>query len=142
MIKINTKSIHPDLRQLLSYATSLDKIDQEYEKYVSLNERSLYVLESKGSLIGCIGIEIISSNLIEIKHIAVSSSERGKGRGSQMIDFVCAHFSFCRIQAETDRDAVEFYRKYGFKIKSLGEKYPGVERFMCELTNDRSINND
>lgn len=39
------------------------------------------------------------------------------------------------VSAETDADAVEFYRKYGFKIKSLGEKYPGVERFLCEYIN-------
>lgn len=63
----------------------MDKINQEYEKYVSSNERNLYGLELKESIIGCIGIEIISSNTIEIKHIAVSPSERGKGIGSQMI---------------------------------------------------------
>ena len=37
------------------------------------------------------------------------------------------------ITAETDRDAVEFYWSSGFKVTSLGEKYPGVERFLCEL---------
>ncbi|WP_268921683.1 hypothetical protein [Metabacillus sediminilitoris] len=36
------------------------------------------------------------------------------------------------ITAETDKEAVVFYRNYGFKITSLGEKYPGVERFLCE----------
>lgn len=142
MIKISAKSIHSELRQLLSFATSVDKINQEYEKYVSSNERNLYGLELKESIIGCIGIEIISSNTIEIKHIAVSPSERGKGIGSQMINFVCAHYSSCSIHAETDRDGVEFYRKYGFEITSLGEKYPGVERFMCELTNDKRVASD
>lgn len=32
------------------------------------------------------------------------------------------------ITAETDHDAIAFYRRYGFEIQSLGEKYPGVER--------------
>lgn len=36
-----------------------------------------------------------------------------------------------KIQAETDQEAVGFYRKAGFVITSLGEKYPGVERFSC-----------
>ncbi len=35
------------------------------------------------------------------------------------------------LQAETDRDAVGFYGKAGFTVTSLGEKYPGVERFAC-----------
>ena len=33
------------------------------------------------------------------------------------------------IEAETDKEAVEFYKKIGFQVKSLGEKYPGIERF-------------
>ncbi|MCC2686381.1 MAG: hypothetical protein K0R75_3280, partial [Paenibacillaceae bacterium] len=33
--------------------------------------------------------------------------------------------------AETDRDALRFYQKMGFTAHSLGEKYPGVERFKC-----------
>jgi len=37
------------------------------------------------------------------------------------------------ITAETVRDAVKFYWSSGFKVTSLGEKYPGVERFLCEL---------
>jgi ribosomal protein S18 acetylase RimI-like enzyme len=38
--------------------------------------------------------------------------------------------------AETDEEAVEFYRNIGFSIQSLGEKYPGVDRFKCTfLTN-------
>lgn len=43
-----------------------------------------------------------------------------------------------RIRAETDKDAVGFYKKNGFTITSLGEKYPGVERFDCTL----SVSND
>lgn len=39
-----------------------------------------------------------------------------------------------RIKAETDKDAVGSYRKNGFSITSLGEKYPGVERFDCTLS--------
>jgi hypothetical protein len=36
-----------------------------------------------------------------------------------------------RIVAETDEESVQFYRNIGFIIRSLGEKYPGVERFLC-----------
>jgi hypothetical protein len=33
-------------------------------------------------------------------------------------------------------NAVNFYRNIGFEITSLGEKYPGVERFQCILLRD------
>jgi ribosomal protein S18 acetylase RimI-like enzyme len=35
--------------------------------------------------------------------------------------------------AETDNEAVEFYRATGFRVTSLGEKYPGVERYRARL---------
>ncbi|EJS58105.1 hypothetical protein ICA_01925 [Bacillus cereus BAG1O-3] len=37
------------------------------------------------------------------------------------------------IEAETDDGAVEFYKRIGFQVKSLGEKYTGIERFPCYL---------
>lgn len=36
------------------------------------------------------------------------------------------------LSAETDAEAVGFYRSCGFTVRSLGEKYPGTERFLCE----------
>ena len=37
------------------------------------------------------------------------------------------------IVAETDKDAVGFYSAIDFTITSLGENYPGVERFRVHL---------
>lgn len=37
------------------------------------------------------------------------------------------------IVAETDRSALGFYLALGFGVTSLGEKYPGVERFRVRL---------
>ncbi|EOR21192.1 N-acetyltransferase GCN5 [Niallia nealsonii AAU1] len=53
-----------------------------------------------------------------------------------MIKFLSKQYTF--ISAETDNDAVGFYRKNGFKITSLGEKYPIVEWFLCIYTNEKS----
>lgn len=47
-----------------------------------------------------------------------------------MIHFIASKYP--SIVAETDDEAVDFYRRYGFFITSLGEKYPGVERFLCQ----------
>jgi hypothetical protein len=37
------------------------------------------------------------------------------------------------IVEETDKDAVGFYSANDFVITSLGEKYPGIERFRLHL---------
>lgn len=130
---VYSSTIHPSLRELLSYATSESAIEREYEKYLMENSRHLYSWEVNGEAIGCMGIEFINAAHCVIKHIAVSPAARGNGVGRKMIDFICDEYSFDLISVETDKDAVEFYRSYGFKITSLGEKYPGVERFLCEL---------
>ncbi|MFF2754900.1 GNAT family N-acetyltransferase [Psychrobacillus sp. NPDC058041] len=134
MKRITTFPVHPEIRELLSFATSKDRIDLEYEKYIRSPERGLYGLELKGEIVGCIGIEFMSSHCCEIKHIAVSPIVRGNNIGSEMIKFVCNKHSLSSIKAETDNEAVKFYEKNGFNITSLGEKYPGIERFFCEYT--------
>mgnify|MGYP003740132597 CR=1 FL=1 len=132
IIEINSIIPHPSVRNLLSYATSINKVDNVYDNYIQSSNQQLFGFMKEDNIIGCIGVEINLSRC-EIKHIAVSPKVRGNGIGSKMINFLCEKYSFTSIVAETDTDAVEFYRNFGFKITSLGEKYPGVERFLCEL---------
>jgi hypothetical protein len=40
------------------------------------------------------------------------------------------------VYAETDEEAADFYRNIGFTVESLGEKYPGIERFKCTFETD------
>lgn len=130
MEEIRTKSIHPEIRKLLSFATSVEKVEEEYDLYIHSTERKLYGFTAGDEMVGCIGVEFLDGGECEIKHVAVMPKHRGKGIAHKMID----HIGHCtRITAETDRDAVIFYKKLGFKIMSLGEKYPGVERFRCVL---------
>ena len=130
MKEVNSETIPPSIRKLLSFATSEIKVDQEYENYLNSLNRQLYSFELEGEIVGCIGIEFSSLIECEIKHIAVSSVQRGKGIGSKMINYITEQYPI--ISAETDNDAVGFYRDFGFDITSLGEKYPGVERFLCK----------
>ncbi|WP_332698634.1 GNAT family N-acetyltransferase [Halalkalibacter lacteus] len=133
MNEIVSKTISKSIKELLSYATSEDKINQEYEKYIKSQIRKLYEIKFEGETVGCVGIELISPEKCEIKHISVSPTERGNGIASKMIKYVIEKHELTFVIAETDKDAVEFYRSYGFEITSLGEKYPGVERFLCEF---------
>ncbi|SFQ74975.1 Acetyltransferase (GNAT) domain-containing protein [Psychrobacillus psychrotolerans] len=127
--------IQPNLRKLLSFATSERNIDREYELYIHSPVRELYGYIFEDEVVGCIGIEILDFKRCEIKHIAVFPNHRGKGLGSKMISFIKVKHPVPFVIAETDKEAVIFYENYGFKITSLGEKYPGVERFQCILKN-------
>ncbi|MCT1538688.1 GNAT family N-acetyltransferase [Lysinibacillus capsici] len=134
MKMIHSSKIQPEVKTLLSYATSEKKVDREYPLYIENPERVLYGYTIEQDLVGCIGIVKGEANRCEIKHIAVSPVFRGKGIGREMIRYVEEHHAFSSIYAETDQEAVLFYKNLGFHITSLGEKYPGVERFGCLLT--------
>ncbi|PTX64852.1 hypothetical protein C8P63_10170 [Melghirimyces profundicolus] len=43
------------------------------------------------------------------------------------------------VTAETDRDAVGFYRRLGFEIRSLGERYPGRGTLPMHSFNEKRI---
>lgn len=126
---IHLKTIQPEVKTLLSYATS--KVDSEYHLYIECPERVLYGYFIEQKIVGCIGIAKIESKQCELKHIAVSPAYRDKGIGREMVQYIKDHYSLSSICAETDQDAVNFYKNIGFQITSLGEKYPGVERFAC-----------
>ena len=61
---------------------------------------------------------------------------RGTGIGSSLISFAWNEHRLGELTAETDADAVDFYERCGFSVRSLGEKYPGTERFWCTLSRD------
>lgn len=131
MREIDSKIMDPSVKKLLSYATSAGKVAGEYEKYVASSKLKLYGESSGDEFFACIGMAFLEEGICEIRHIAVSPEQRGKSIASGMIDAICQLYQPDRVVAETDRQAVEFYRNYGFSIASLGEKYPGVERFRC-----------
>lgn len=53
--------------------------------------------------------------------------------GSRLLNALHTEGSHLPIVAETDNDAVNFYAANNFTVTSLGEKYPGVERFRVSL---------
>ncbi len=86
---------------------------------------------SGATILGCIGLELGADDTATIRHIAVIPARRGEGIGRALIQQALRTFTFTHVSAETDHDAVEFYRACGFAVRSLGELYPGTIRFLC-----------
>lgn len=124
-------TINTGIRELLSQATAKNKVDDELINYLNSDDRILYLRYNQDILVGCIGIQLMENNLIEIKHLATQKAYRYKRVGSNMIAYIEQAYAPSKLFAETDKEAVGFYKKSGFNINSLGEKYPGVERFNC-----------
>ena len=122
------------ITQLLAYAVgdgSDQKLSHVLQRMYSGAPAKLYVwIEDDREAVGLIGWRVQGGSL-EILHIAVDEGKRHQGIGRRLIDAAVALERPHEVLAETDHDAVEFYQHYGFSIQSLGEKYPGVERFQC-----------
>jgi ribosomal protein S18 acetylase RimI-like enzyme len=84
--------------------------------------------------IACIGLESGEyPTQAEITSLAVLPDWRRRGVGKALVFGACTHLGLRVVEAQTDADAVDFYRSAGFAVESLGEKYLGVERFRCRL---------
>lgn len=111
------------------------------EKY---RERMEQILQDKSSFIyfcfqddimcGIISLRILK-NQSEILGIAVSQDYQQQGVGSFMVRQIIKDKQILKLYAETDDEAVEFYRKCGFDIHAKNKKYgnKNIIRYDCFL---------
>jgi len=87
-----------------------------------------------GTPIACIGFEPRRNrDEAEITSLAVLPDWRRQGFARALIFGACEHLGLRAVEADSDAEAVDFYRAIGFAVESLGERYPSVERFRCRL---------
>ncbi|MDK8188467.1 GNAT family N-acetyltransferase [Paenibacillus sp. UMB7766-LJ446] len=144
LIHLKSRIQEPEVQELLSYSVfpDPDHLNRALQHYVNKDELHLDGYEDEGQLIGLIGYEKTGASEVTIHHIAVLPENRFKNYGRGMISQVLAKYNPDRLIAETDVEAVEFYRNTGFVVYSLGELYPGVERFRCVLEKDEGQDED
>lgn len=132
MIDLNIYQDRDEVRQLLAECMWPDeeRVTRELDSYRSDNSKNLLGKIINNELVGLIGVKRNEVDVV-LLHIAVKEVYRGKGIGKEMIHEYIGVNEIKRMEAETDQDAVDFYREIGFEICSLGEKYPGRERFKC-----------
>ncbi|KKO54460.1 GNAT family N-acetyltransferase [Paenibacillus sp. DMB20] len=121
-----------EVKELLAYAVFPDpeSLETAVEAYRKPNGLELYGYEEEDVLVGLIGVDLTDKEMT-IKHIAVTPENRGKDYGRGMIMELMLQKKPDVVIAETDEESVGFYRSIGFQIYSLGERFPGVERFRC-----------
>ncbi|UKS30776.1 GNAT family N-acetyltransferase [Paenibacillus sp. HWE-109] len=144
LIDVKSKIQEPEIQEMLSYSVfpDPDHLVQTIEQYESKSDMWLYGYESEGVMVGIIGFRINDAQEMTIAHLAVEPESRGVGFGRGIILEIIEEMHPLRIEAETDEDTVQFYRNIGFVIRSLGEKYPGVERFLCTYDVDGDMDEE
>lgn len=66
-------------------------------------------------------------------HLAVRPDFQRQGIGMALVRAIQRLKPQKVLFSETDIEAVEFYCKLGFQVRSLGEKYSGIIRYSCKL---------
>jgi len=119
-----------EVRSLLALAISTGRVGGTVADCIANGIVLLAIVE--GRVVGCLCLS--SGGLTgewRIEAIAVDSGWRHHGIGRRLIREATAHARAGAVVAETDSDGVGFYARCGFATISLGEKYPGVQRFWC-----------
>ena len=124
----------PNVRQILSHCifdNSPEGIDAALCKYPG---EIFYGWVEDDKPLGICGFRVFPDK-IEICHIAVAEAARGMGIGTAMVYALGEKYAGT-IVAETDDDAVGFYKKCGFEAMLLYREYNGQKyrRWACTLT--------
>ena len=120
----------PDILKLLApsvYNPTEERLLNRAKKYQEDEETNVYVYKEDNEYKGIVVFEIFDSTAT-ILDIAVNPEHQGKGIGSKLIDFIFNSFNAQNITAETDDDAIGFYKKYGFTVADTKVKFD-VKRY-------------
>ena len=107
------------------------------EKYDARTDELLrgrvYGCMRDGALVGILALSLPEDGTAEIVGIAVAEDARGQGIGAWLIAQAARAEGLKRLMAETDDEAVGFYRRCGFHATRLERSYDGtaVTRWRC-----------
>ena len=119
------------------YEATIEKARMIILEFCTNNKNDLFGYFESGNLVGIIGIEI--NEEIEIKYIGVEESNRNNGIGTKLINFI-REVTKQHVFAETDDDAINFYKRYGFTCEVLEKYYNGkkIRRYRCLMKSEKS----
>ena len=106
----------------------LAKIMDDFYKY---DDHAIFIAREGVEIIGMIGMDLTGMPRGFITHLAVAEKRRRRGVASEMIRHVAEKLKLRDIAAETDQDAVGFYRAGGFKVREVKSEWPDRQRFQC-----------
>ncbi|GMA25018.1 N-acetyltransferase [Luteimicrobium album] len=83
--------------------------------------------------VACVAVDPRATGRGVVELVGTDAELRGRGHARTVLESAACRLGLTELVAETDAEAVGFYRRCGFDVVSLGERYPGVERFRCRL---------
>jgi len=125
----------PEVLTLLApsvYNPTPERLKHRAEEYAADSNVKAYACKNSEKYIGII-VFVTENGITEILDIAVKPEYRKHGIGRKLIDFIFTQFPIDNITAETDDEAVGFYKKCGFAVTPVGE-FCDTKRYFCKLS--------
>ena len=125
-----------DIYKYCMFMPTKEKFQKKTVQFATDDSIKIFACFHQGKVAGIIVVSFTGQHKIEIVGIAVDVPFRNKGIGSYMINCLIDDYSVKSIFAETDKDAVEFYKKNSFEIEEFAENYDGetIIRYKCKRT--------
>jgi ribosomal protein S18 acetylase RimI-like enzyme len=127
-----------EFAHLLWLAVEVD--DAELDKIArhELPKLTIRGVVDRGRVVAFIGFDA-DADPLTIEYIAVDESARTRGHGAALIEDVRGHAGGRAVYAQTDDDAVDFYRRIGFAIteRESDPRWPDRRRYNCLLEGQR-----
>ena len=118
---IRNATIHdvPRISDIINSHAELGKmLFKSYAQlFESLRDFAVYEDDASGEVMGCVGLSIIWADLAEVRSLAVDNSQRGKGIGSQLVQWTieeARRLGIRRIMSLTYEQ--RFFEKLGFVV--------------------------
>lgn len=91
----------------------------------------------EGRLVSAAGVLVERSDLV-LLHIATRRDSRRMGYGEHLVRAIAGRWSPRSVFAETDDDAVGFYRRLGFVVEEMKSPWE-VPRYRCVLSDSSPV---
>lgn len=127
----------PEIAALLGRAMFPDpeRMVRALEAYRTEADRKVFVWMVGGEPVCAAGLRVAGPEA-EVLHIGTRLDQVGRGFGHELLRGIAASLGLSQLTAETDEDAVGFYRRGGFEVRNApnrGER----RRFFCTLSLER-----
>lgn len=122
----------PEVLTLLKpsvYNPTPERLKRRAEKYSADKNTFVYACKTGGIYVGIVVFRM-ENGTAEILDIGVNPKYRKHGIGRSLIDFIFTQFPIYTITAETDNEAVGFYKRCGFDVIGFGMKC-NTKRYIC-----------
>ena len=130
LIDLRGRQDEPAVRRVLEQSHGSTEALEEACAHCRSGEWTFIGWQEGEEILACAGAEQLTGGTIGIRSIAVAPAWRHRGLGRTLLDSLAGRAGASMVVAETDDDAVGFYRRCGFAIEDAPPKF-GRPRYWC-----------